>query len=105
MIFHADDSTFENQVLGAIGPVLVEFFTQSCGPCKQLEPFLQKLAINLEGCLKIVKIDSEKSRKIVNDYNVKISPTFIIFIDGQTRGVIQGAPPPHRLASFINSYL
>ena len=105
MLHHADDSTFEAQVLRASGPVLVEFFTPSCGPCRQLEPHLQSIANKLAGQIKVVKVNSEQATQTARIYDVKMAPTFMMFLNGQVRGAMQGAPPPNRLFSFANSYL
>lgn len=105
MLHHADDSTFGAQVLQASGPVLVEFFTPSCGPCRQLEPHLQQLAQQFSGRLKVVKVNSEQSIQTARVYGIQMAPTLMLFLDGQIKSTIQGAPPPNKLASFVNAYL
>jgi thioredoxin 1 len=105
MLHHADDSTFPSEVIRHPGPVLVEFFTQSCGPCRQLEPHLRGLADQLQGRLKIVKVDSERSPGVAAHYDVRMAPTFIVFLHGQPRATIQGAPSLNRLKTFVQSFL
>lgn len=105
MLHHADDTTFDSEVLQHAGPVLVEFFTQSCGPCRQLEPHLRQLADNLQGRLKVVKVDSERSPEVAAHYGVRMAPTLIVFRQGQVRAAIQGAPPRHRLKGFVQPFL
>lgn len=105
MLHHADDSTFEAQVLHASGPVLVEFFTPSCGPCRQLEPHLQNLARQLSGQLKVVKVDSDQATNTARFYGVRMAPTLMIFRNGTPLSTIQGAPPPARLRGFVQSFL
>ena len=105
MLHHANDSTFQSEVLHHSGPVLVEFFTQSCGPCRQLEPHLRQLAEQFYGRLKIVKVDSERSPAVSAHYGVRMAPTLIVFHQGKSRATIQGAPPPNRLRNFVQPFL
>jgi len=105
MLHYVDDITFRSEVIGHPGPVLVEFFTQSCGPCRQLEPHLKRLADKLQGRIKVVKVDSERSPNVAAHYDVRMAPTLVIFRGGQPMATIQGAPPPSRLASFVQSFL
>lgn len=105
MIQHADDSSFGMQVLSAQGPVLVEFFTPSCGPCKQLDPHLQQLARRFSNQIKVVKVNSEQSPKAAAFYGIRMAPTLIIFLNGEIKSVIQGAPPVNHLIAAIRPYL
>lgn len=105
MLHHADDSSFAQEVLQHQGPVLVEFFTTTCAPCRQLEPHLRALAQRHAGQLKVVKVDSERSREVAQTYGIQMAPTLIMFYGGQPESAIQGAPPPARLAAFVQQYL
>ena len=105
MLHHADDSTFPSEVLQHSGPVLVEFFTPSCGPCRQLEPHLRQLAERFQGQLKVVKVDSDKSPSVSSHYGVRMAPTLIVFHQGQPRATIQGSPPPARLTSLVMPFV
>lgn len=104
MLHHADDSSFAREILQHPGLVLVEFFTTSCAPCRQLEPHLRSIAECFAGQVKIVKVDSEESRGASKHYGVRMAPTFIMFRDGQPLDSIQGAPPPSRLTEFVQSF-
>lgn len=104
MIHHADDSTFEVEVLQHPGPVLVEFFTTTCAPCRQIEPHLRSIAAELAGRVKVVKVDSERARMAARAYGVQMAPTFIMFSYGQPHDTIQGAPPIPRLRQFAFAY-
>ena len=105
MLSHADDQTFTNEVLNHHGPVLVEFFTRSCAPCRALEPVLNALASDLRGQLKIVKVDADRAPQTAQNYGVRMAPTLIIFHGGQPQQSINGAPPAARLRSFVEPYL
>lgn len=106
MLHHADDSSFQREVIQHSTPVLVEFFTDSCGPCRQLEPHLHSLAQKYAGKLKIVKIrsDDEGSSEVVSFYNIKTAPTFIMFVDGHPHRKLNGAPPPIRLDALSKEF-
>jgi thioredoxin 1 len=104
MLHHADDSSFEQEILSHPGPVLVEFFTTTCGPCRQIEPHLRSLAQQLAGRVKVVKVDSDRAQGAARAYGVQMAPTFIMFVNGQPQDVIRGAPPANRLSAFAQSY-
>jgi len=105
MLHQADDSNFDQEVRQAHGPVLVEFFTPSCGPCRQLEPHLRKLAGDLSGRLKVVKVNSNQAQQTASKYGVRMAPTLILFKSGNPINAIQGNPGPHRLREFAQSIL
>lgn len=106
VIHHADDASFDDEVLQHRGPVLVEFFTTTCQPCRQIEPWLKSIAAQFSGRLKVVKVDSNKARGVSSFYGVRMAPTLVIFIDGKVMQVIQGKPPAQsRLVSFVQQYL
>lgn len=105
MLHHADDSSFAREILQHPGLVLVEFFTTSCAPCRQLGPHLRSIAECYAGQVKVVKVDSEQSRGASIHYGVRMAPTFIMFSNGQPQNSIQGAPPPNKLTDFVQSFL
>ncbi|MHC4431033.1 MAG: thioredoxin family protein [Planctomycetota bacterium] len=106
MLHHADDSNFQSEVLSHPGTVLVEFFTPTCQPCRQLEPWLRNLAQQFHGRLKVVKVDSTRSPMVSNHFGVRMAPTLIVFRGGQAMQAIQGKPPsPNRLVTFVQPYL
>ena len=87
------------------GPVLVEFYTPSCGPCRQLEPHLRKLAGDFAGRLKVVKVNSNRAPGAASSFGVRMAPTLMLFSNGRPMQVIQGNPGPQRLRSFAQSIL
>ncbi len=105
MLYEADDTTFHQEVEMARGPVLVEFYTPSCGPCRQLEPHLRKLASDFAGRLKVVKVNSNRAVSVASGLGVRMAPTLMLFSNGRPMQVIQGNPGPQRLRSFAQSIL
>ena len=81
-LVHADDSNFDQIVLQAKGPVLVDFYADWCRPCQQLAPELERVAADLtEG--RVVKVDADRNPRIVAEYNIAALPTLLVFVDGQ----------------------
>lgn len=103
MLYEADDTNFHQAVEQHHGPVLVEFYTPNCGPCRQLEPHLKRLANDMTGQLKVVKVNSNTSPQTARAFGVRMAPTFLLFNNGLPVHVIQGNPGPDRLRSFAQS--
>lgn len=85
------DATFDAEVLGATEPVLVDFWAEWCPPCKAMDPILDDLSRELEGRVKIVKLDVESNPSTVVRYNVRAMPTMIVFRNGQPADMKVGA--------------
>lgn len=100
---HVTDASFEEDVLKATGPVLVDFWAQWCGPCKMIAPVLDELAEEYAGKLKIVKLDVDGNPATHIKYNVKGIPTLIIFKNGNVEAKKVGALSKSQLAAFIES--
>lgn len=105
MLREANDNNFVAEVQMSSTPVLVEFFTPNCGPCRQLEPHLHRLASELSGALKVVKVNSIYSPQSATAFGVRMAPTLIVFKGGGVAGRINGNPGPQRLRSFVQAYL
>lgn len=103
MLLQADDSNFHQMV--SQGLVLVEFSTPTCGPCKQILPHLKKLAQEVAGRMRVVKVDATQAQSVAAEFGVKMVPYFLLFSDGQFISGIQGNPGPQRLREFVYSVL
>ena len=100
-----DEATFQEQVLSAPGPVLVDFSAVWCGPCKMLDPIVEQLAQEWNGRLKVVKLDVDNSPGLAMRYQVLGVPTLMLFIGGESRERLTGFQPRDRILSKINPHL
>lgn len=78
-----NDLNFEREVLQSDLPVLVDFFAVWCGPCQMMAPTIEELAGELEGKLKVVKLNVDESPKTAEKYGIMSIPTLVLFKQGQ----------------------
>jgi len=95
------DQSFDSEVLKADGPVLVDFWAEWCGPCKVLSPIIDELAGELEGKVKVVKINIDQAPDAPTKYGVRGIPTLMIFKNGQVVDTRVGGMPKAQLAEWI----
>lgn len=96
------DSTFEAEVLKADGPVVVDFWAEWCGPCKALSPLIDEVAGELQGKVKIVKVNIDESPDAPTKYGVRGIPTLMLFKDGQVVDTRVGGMPKSQLSEWIS---
>jgi thioredoxin 1 len=102
---HVSDATFEQEVLQASGPVLVDFWAAWCGPCKMIAPVLDELAGEYGDKIKICKMDVDANKETPAKFNIRGIPTLIIFKGGNAEGTKVGALSKAQLKDFIESNL
>jgi thioredoxin 1 len=100
-----DEGTFDNEVLTAPVPVLVDFSAVWCGPCKMLDPIVEQLASEWNGKVKVVKLDVDHAPEIAMKYQVLGVPTLMLFIDGESRERITGFQPKDRIVSKLDPHI
>jgi thioredoxin 1 len=99
------DKTFEDLVLKADLPTLVDFWAVWCGPCKMIAPVLEEIAQEYEGQLQVTKLDVDHNNDSAFKYGVMSIPTLILFKDGQPAERIVGFMPKEKLLLRIKPHL
>ena len=105
MALRVDNENFNKEVLEAKLPVLVEFYSDSCVPCKQMSPILGDLEDEYQDKLKIVKINVNFDLQLAQDHMVMGSPTFLFFKNGEEKNRLRGITKKPELIEMINSIL
>ena len=95
------DKSFEEDVLKAEGPVLVDFWAEWCGPCKQIAPSLEEIAKEFDGKLTVAKVNIDDNPQTPTQYGVRGIPTLMIFKGGQVAAMKVGALPKSKLVEWV----
>ena len=96
-----NSAEFQELVLKADKPVLVDFFTTWCGPCKMMAPVIDEIAVEKAGQADVYKIDIDENMDIARAYGVASIPTFIVFKGGQPAAKTLGAQPKENILALF----
>jgi thioredoxin 1 len=99
------DSNFESEVLNSEKPVLVDFWAVWCGPCKMVEPELEKLAEEKSEELRVGRLNVDDNRDIAIKYGITAIPTMILFKKGQVVKKLIGVMPKDKILTEISQFL
>ena len=99
------DSTFQDDISSQSNLVLVDFWAEWCGPCKQISPILEEIANEKANNLNILKLNIDENPVTPQKYNVRGIPTLMLFKDGKLIDTKIGSLPKSSLEDWINSYL
>ena len=100
-IHHATDESFDTDVLQATAPVLVDFWAEWCGPCKQIAPALEALAQKYSDRIRVVKVNIDENPGVPSRYGVRGIPTIMMFKAGEVAAVKVGALPQSKLDEWV----
>ena len=99
------DNEFESEVLNSKLPVIIDFWAEWCGPCRMLAPILDQLSEELEGKVKIVKMNIDENPETPSKFGVRGIPTMLLFKEGKQIATKVGVQPKNVLQEWINSSL
>jgi thioredoxin 1 len=102
---HLDAKNFDQEVLKSNIPVLVDFWAEWCGPCRAIGPIIEELAVELQGKMKVAKVNIDEAQDLAGNYNVMSIPTMLIFKNGQPVEQVVGAMPKGQLMAKIQPHI
>ncbi len=105
LIKHVSDASFQTDVLESKAPVLVDFWSEWCGPCKMIAPILDEVAGAYNGKLQVAKLNVDENRDVPAKFGIRGIPTLMLFKDGQLAATKVGALSKAQLTQFIDQQL
>ncbi|MBT3789596.1 MAG: thioredoxin TrxA [Alphaproteobacteria bacterium] len=102
---HVSDDTFDTDVLQSSKPVLVDYWAEWCGPCKQIAPALEEISSELGDRVTIAKLNIDDHPVTPTKFGVRGIPTLMLFKDGQVAATKVGALPKNKLQEWIESVI
>jgi thioredoxin 1 len=99
------DDSFEDSVIGASKPVLVDFWAEWCGPCRVIAPALEEISEELAERVTVAKLNIDENPDVAARYGVRSIPTMILFKDGEPAATKIGAAPKNQLQTWLEQVL
>ena len=98
-------NSFEEMLSGSDVPVLVDFYADWCGPCQMMAPILDQVNSQLQGRIRIVKIDTEKYPALASQYKIYALPTLVLFKQGESVDKIEGVMQAPQLVQHLQKFI
>jgi thioredoxin 1 len=105
LIKHISDASFDDDVMKSGVPVLVDYWAEWCGPCKQIAPILDEVAKTYGEKLQVAKMNVDENREVPAKYGIRGIPTLMLFKDGQLAATKVGALSKAQLTAFLDGHL
>ena len=102
-VLEVSNDNFESEVVRSEKPVLVDFWAEWCGPCKQIAPVVEEIAGDHSDKLKVCKMDVDVNRETAVQFGIRSIPTLLIFKNGEVAGSQIGAVSKQQLLEFIQA--
>ena len=103
--YSTSDNKFEKDVIGSSTPVIVDFWAEWCGPCKQIGPILEEIADEKKDLINIYKLNIDENPEIPQKYGVRGIPTLMLFKDGKLLDTKVGSLPKNSINEWIDNIL
>lgn len=105
MALEFTDGNFQDEVINSSEPVLVDFWAVWCGPCRMVAPIVEELAAEMEGQVKIGKMNVDENRNTPSQYGIRSIPTLLIFKNGEVVDKLVGAVPKSTISAKLEAHL
>ena len=105
LIKHVTDESFGSDVLKADKPVLVDYWAEWCGPCKQIAPILDEVSKTYDGRVQIAKMNVDENREVPQKFGIRGIPTLMLFKGGELAATKVGALSKAQLTAFLDEHL
>lgn len=102
-VIKLQDATFEQEVLQATTPVLVDYWAAWCGPCRAVAPVIEAAAAQYDGRLKVAKLNVDESEEIPARYGIRSIPTLMLFVNGKVAATQVGSVTQTQLDAFVQA--